>query len=181
MSARAGRPPAVRLRAAGPADTAFFRHLYGTTRADELAPLHWDDAMTTAFLDHQFAAQTAHYAAHYAGATIDVVLVDDAPAGRLFVYRGVEEIRIVDIALVPAARGQHVGTALIGVLMREARRTARTLTIHVEKHNRARLLYERLGFVNRADRGAHVFMVWAATEHARRDDLGVRTTAEFAS
>lgn len=160
MTGHSGGRPSVRLRAAGPADTAFFRHLYGTTRADELALMHWDDATATAFLDHQFAAQTSHYTSHYRGATVDVVLVDNAPAGRLLVYRGADEIRIVDISLVPEARGRGAGSSLLAALMSEAESTGRLLTIHVEKHHRARGLYRRLGFVERADRGVHVFMSW---------------------
>lgn len=150
----------VRLRPATPADTAFFRDLYATTREDELAMTPWDDAQKAAFVDHQFAAQTAHYTAYYPGATVDVVVVDGEPAGRLYVHRGPADIRIADIALLPAFRGRGAGGVLLNALMDEARETGRTLSIHVEKQNVARRLYDRLGFEEKADRGAHTFMVW---------------------
>lgn len=183
MTRRSGPPdrPAVHLRPAAPADAAFFRRLYASTRAEELAALTWDEATRSAFVDHQFAAQTVHYATHYAGASVDVVLLDGALAGRLYVYRGAEEIRIVDIALVPAARGLGAGSSLLGELMREARRTGRMLTIHVEKHNRARRLYQRIGFEERSDRGAHVFMVWDPAAVASGESLVVVTTGRHAS
>ena len=86
----------------------------------------------------QFAAQSAHYAEHYAGMSSDVVLVDGEPAGRLLVARWREEIRIVDIALLPAFRGRGAGSELLAELMDEATEMAKRLSIDVERHNRAR-------------------------------------------
>ena len=48
-----------------------------------------------------FDAQHAYYQEHYAGAAFDVILVDGQPAGRLYVARESDEIRIIDIALLP--------------------------------------------------------------------------------
>ncbi|HVF06435.1 MAG TPA: GNAT family N-acetyltransferase [Frankiaceae bacterium] len=150
----------VRLRPAGPADRAFFREVYASTRADELARVPWDEAAKQAFVDHQFAAQTAHYEQHYVGATVDVVVVGGQDAGRLYVYRGEREIRIVDIALLPACRGTGAGTALLAALQDEALAAGKTLSIHVEQGSPARSLYDRLGFVEVEERGAHHYMTW---------------------
>lgn len=150
----------VRLRPAAPADRGFFREVYASTRADELARVPWDDATKQAFVDHQFAAQTVHYDQYYVGATVDVVVVGGRDAGRLYVYRGEREIRIVDIALLPAFRGTGAGTALLTALQAEAREAGKPLTIHVETGSPARSLYDRLGFVAVEERGAHHFMTW---------------------
>ena len=152
--------PEVKLRPATEADRAFFREVYATTRADELALLPWDDATKTAFVDHQFAAQSAHYAQAYPGATVDVVTVDGRDAGRLYVFRGAEEIRIVDVALLPEFRGSGAGSAVLTTLQEETRESGRFLSIHVERGNAARRLYERLGFVEREERGTHWYMTW---------------------
>src|SRR5215210_959506 len=103
------------------ADRAFLVDLYASTRADELALVDWDDAAKRAFIEHQFSAQDQHYREHYPGATLDVIEVDGRPAGRLYVYRGEEDIRIMDIALAPAFRGRGIGTDLLEQLMAEAR------------------------------------------------------------
>ena len=42
------------------------------TRAEELAPVPWTDEQKAAFVAHQFAAQSAHYAQHYSGMSADV-------------------------------------------------------------------------------------------------------------
>ena len=75
-----------------------------------------------------------------------MILVDGRPAGRLYVDRRVDEIRIVDIALLPDHRAMGVGTLLIRRILDEGNATSRPVTIHVERGNRARALYERLGF-----------------------------------
>jgi ribosomal protein S18 acetylase RimI-like enzyme len=148
----------VTLRPVAPEDEEFLLRVYASTRAEELAPLPWTGEQKAAFVAHQFAAQSAHYAAHYEGMTSDVVLVDGAPAGRLLVARWPEEIRIVDIALLPEFRGSGTGSGLLRELMAEAREAGKRLTIHVEIHNPAMRLYERLGFRPAGDAGVYLLM-----------------------
>ena len=118
----------------------------------------WDDAQKDAFLRMQFDAQDAWYRQNYLGATFDVVEVDGEPAGRLYVHRGGSEIRIVDIALLPAHRGSGTGTSLLGDLLAEADADGKSVTIHVERLNPALRLYERLGFELAEDKGVYLFL-----------------------
>ena len=149
------------LRPATEADRDFLLSVYASTREDELARVDWEEGAREAFLEHQFSAQDSHYRANYPGATFDVIEVDGEPAGRLYVHRGAEEIRIMDIALAPAFRGQGIGTELLRELMSEAAASARSLSIHVEMNNPARRLYERLGFEPAGEHGIYVLMRWA--------------------
>jgi ribosomal protein S18 acetylase RimI-like enzyme len=91
------------------------------------------------------------------------VLVDATPAGRLLVARWPEEIRIVDISLLPEFRGHGAGSELLGRLMAEAAADGKRLSIHVERNNRALALYERLGFRPAAETGVHLRMEWTPT------------------
>lgn len=149
------------LRPVTPGDRAFLCALYGSTRADELALVPWSDAQKRAFIAQQFDAQDRYYREHYATASFDVIVASGEPAGRLYVLRGAEEIRIVDIALVHAWRNRGVGSALICKLQGEARALGLPLRIHVERSNPALRLYERLGFTLLADRGVYLFLEWA--------------------
>jgi ribosomal protein S18 acetylase RimI-like enzyme len=148
----------VELRAVVPADRAFLRAVYGSTRWEELEPTGWSDAEKNAFLDQQFAAQDAHYTKNYDSTTYSVILVDGFPAGRLYVARWPEEIRIVDIALLPTSRARGVGTALLRGLIDEAAAAGKRVSIHVERENRALRLYERLGFTRVEERGPYYLM-----------------------
>ena len=136
-------------------DEPFLRRLYASVREDELAVVPWDEDDKEAFLRQQFEAQDTYYRQHYDGATYDVIDVDGEPAGRLYVARWEDEIRIMDVALLPEYRGRGIGTQLLRALLDEGARTGKRVSIHVEKHNRALRLYERLGFATVADRGVY--------------------------
>jgi ribosomal protein S18 acetylase RimI-like enzyme len=148
----------VRLRPVAEDDRAFLVDLYGSVREEELAPLEWDDTTKRAFVEQQFSAQDAHYRQNYPGASLDVIEVDGEPAGRLYVYRGRDDVRIMDIALAPPFRGRGIGTRLIETLIDEAESSGRKLSIHVEHNNPARRLYERLGFGPAGEHGVYVLM-----------------------
>jgi acetyltransferase (GNAT) family protein len=69
-----------------------------------LALVLWSDEQTEAFLRQQFDAQDAHYRT-YDNARSDVIEINGEPVGRLYVARWDDEIRIMDIALLPEHRG----------------------------------------------------------------------------
>jgi ribosomal protein S18 acetylase RimI-like enzyme len=154
---------AIALRPISRDDHAFLLEVYASTRDQELATVPWDAGQKAAFLRMQFDAQHQYYQEHYADASFDVVLVDGVPAGRLYVARWPREVRIVDIALLPAFRGLGVGTQLLRALQEEAAASDRTLSIHVERMNPALSLYDRLGFRVSEDKGVYYFMEWRAS------------------
>ena len=144
-------------------DTPFLEAVYASTRAEELAQVPWSDDQKAAFCRMQFAAQHGHYQEHYPHADFQVIELQGKPIGRLYVHRGEREIRIIDITLLPDHRRSGLGSRLLRELQSEARTSGRPLTIHVEKFNPALRLYERLGFRTAADRGAYLFLQWAAS------------------
>jgi ribosomal protein S18 acetylase RimI-like enzyme len=87
-----------------------------------------------------------------------VALADEAPAGRLYVWRAEKEIRIMDLTVLPGFRGRGIGTLLLSSLATESDASGVPLTIHVERGNPARRLYERLGFVEAEDKGVYLFL-----------------------
>lgn len=150
--------PAVTLRPAEDDDHEFLSRVYASTRAEELAALPWSAAERDAFLAQQFHAQSVHYAAHFADASFDVVVVDGEPAGRMIVARRADELKLIDIALLPEHRGRGIGTRLMLALLHEASERGVKVTIYVEHFNRAQALYARLGFVTVQEAGVHLRM-----------------------
>jgi ribosomal protein S18 acetylase RimI-like enzyme len=116
----------------------------------------WPQEQIDQFLEMQFAAQRQHYRGTYTDTEWDVILVDGQPAGRLYVSRWPEQIRIVDIALLPEYRGRGIGTKLIRELFEEGDASGRPVRIHVEVNNPARTLYDRLGFTPIAESGIYL-------------------------
>jgi ribosomal protein S18 acetylase RimI-like enzyme len=150
----------VELRPAAAADDAFLFEVYAAARREPLAPLGWDRATADAFLRTQYEAEQRDWRHHHAGAECHVVLRDGEPVGRLYLARGDHELRILDITLLPRWQGRGIGTALVGELLDEARRTRRTVRAHVERSSPAVRLYRRLGFLHAATRGTSLLMEW---------------------
>jgi ribosomal protein S18 acetylase RimI-like enzyme len=150
----------ITLRALEPEDRDHLYRVYASTRAEELAPAPWNEAQKAEFLHSQFNAQHRYYIEHYPQARFQVIELDGAPAGRLYLDERASEIRIVDIALLPEYRRRGAGTQLLCDILAEGRRLNVPVTIHVERFNPALRLYERLGFRMTEDRGVYYFMKW---------------------
>jgi ribosomal protein S18 acetylase RimI-like enzyme len=156
----------VVLRPVGPDDEPFLRRVYRSTREPELDLTGWDEAEKDAFVGMQFDAQDHHYRQHYTGVSYDVILVDGEPAGRLYVARWPQELRVMDIALLPPFRGRGVGSMLLGTLLEEAAAGDKVVTVHVEQFNPARRLYQRLGFHSISTEGIYELMEWRSCRPA---------------
>lgn len=152
-------PPRLSLREAGVDDREFLFRVFASTRDEELAVAGWTAEEVELFLRMQFEAQDRFYREHYEGTTFSVIECDDMPAGRLYLARWPDEIRIMDIALLPDHRGSGIGTALLRDVIEEAERDGKRVSIHVERNNPARRLYARLGFREVEDRGVYLFLV----------------------
>jgi ribosomal protein S18 acetylase RimI-like enzyme len=150
--------PTVSLRHTGESDRPLLLRLFASTRAGELAMLPLDEAAKQAFVRMQFEARERSYRAQVPDARFDVILLDSAPIGRLTVARREREIRVVDLALLPEQRGGGIGTTLLEQLAAEADASAATLTLHVEVHNRARSLYQRIGFTEVSRDGVYALL-----------------------
>lgn len=156
----------ITLRPITSEDMDFLYQVYASTRADELAIVDWSQEQKDAFLQMQFDAQHRYYQEYYANASFDVILRDSQPIGRLYLDRREDEVRIVDIAILPEYRNAGVGTALLRDIMSEAASMDKVVTIHVEKFNPALRLYRRLGFRQKGDSGVYFLLEWSPASHS---------------
>ncbi|HWF52034.1 MAG TPA: GNAT family N-acetyltransferase [Solirubrobacteraceae bacterium] len=150
----------VALRPATVADECFLFGLYASTRQVELAATGWDERAKGAFLRMQFAAQRRSYGADYPRASFDVIIVAGRPAGRLCVDRDADAIHVIEIALLPEFRDRGVGTQILEGLLEEGAAVGRLVSLRVERDNRARRLYERLGFQLARDGEVYLGLEW---------------------
>ncbi|MBV9932129.1 MAG: GNAT family N-acetyltransferase [Alphaproteobacteria bacterium] len=151
----------VTCRPAAEADLPVLAETYFSTRREEVAQTGWPPEMQQRFLQHQFDAQHRHYRAHYPAAEWLVVERADAPIGRLYLEEWDTELRLIDIALLPEARGAGIGGALLEDLIEAADAKGKPLSIHVERNNPAMRLYLRLGFAKTDEHGVYDLMVRA--------------------
>lgn len=140
------------LRHAQPADDAFLKALYASTR-DDLRAAAADPAMFDILVDMQWRAQTAGYRQAFPQADNLIAERAGIPLGRLLIVRGAPPWRIVHIALLPVARGHGHAGKLLRTLQAEAAIAGAALVLAVRRDNApARRLYARHGFtVTHAD------------------------------
>jgi len=157
--------PSYWLRPAGPDDGPSLLAIYASTRAEELALTQWTAPQVDAFVRQQHQAQQQHYGLHYPQSQCQLIMQGEAQiAGRLWLDRRPQTLHILDITLLPGARGQGLGTQCLRDLLQQAGSQQRAVSIYVELHNPARRLYERLGFdADGEPQGLHQHMVWRAS------------------
>jgi GNAT superfamily N-acetyltransferase len=153
-------PESIAFRAAADADVPFLRALYASTREEELRPVDWPESQKAAFLGQQFDAQHRYYHEQFPAADFLVVERNGDAIGRIYLDRRPDELRLVDIALVPEARNQGLGEALLRDLLDEGQAASLPVRIHVEQFNPAMRLYLRLGFAPVEDQGVYQLMEW---------------------
>jgi ribosomal protein S18 acetylase RimI-like enzyme len=146
---------AFALRPAIPADCDFEAMLYASTRED-LRPL--GPEVFDGLVGMQFRAQSMSIRLDHPMADRKIVIVEDAPAGRLIVDGSGDHIEVIDIALLPQFRAHGIGSSVLGGVLAHADRMGRAVRLHVEKQSRAVRLWERLGFVISGDVGMYFTM-----------------------
>jgi ribosomal protein S18 acetylase RimI-like enzyme len=151
---------AVSLRTATADDQSFLMEIFASTRADELAELARDPALSQAFIQMQFNVQQQIYGGSHAAATDSIILLGERAVGRMLVDKGGEEFVLVDIAILPEQRNSGVGSALIQNLLCEAAAQSKPVRLHVINFSPALRLYERLGFSPISDDGVYLEMKW---------------------
>jgi ribosomal protein S18 acetylase RimI-like enzyme len=150
------------LRPEQPGDEPFLFEVYASTREDELALTNWDAPTRRAFLDMQFAAMRRGYAGMYPTGEFLLISLGDQAVGRMVLNRTAEEIRVVDLAVLPVRRNKGIGTLLMRRVCEEAAQARKAVRLCVLKQNRAMRWYERLGFVRVGEVGPYDEMEWRA-------------------
>ena len=152
----------LRLREVAAEDRPFLYQVYASTRYDVAALLDWSPQQKADFLSTQFEVQDTYYHAHYPDCEFSIIEYDEQSIGRLYLDRRSDELRIVDIALLPEHRGRGIGWRLLSEIQGEAHRRGLPIRIHVEIDNPALRLYGRMGFRTIHQAGIYYLMEWKA-------------------
>jgi len=140
------REPRWSTREARPADDAFLDALYVETRLDEVLAWGFPPDVARSFLQAQAQIQRRAYALQFPGASTTILLEGERPVGRLIVARDLPGVRVVDISIVAAARGQGLGTWTLRQLFARTGPLGVPVRLRAAANGRARPLYQRLGF-----------------------------------
>jgi ribosomal protein S18 acetylase RimI-like enzyme len=148
------------LRPMNASDKVFIESLYRSTR-DDLRMLDAEDDFIEDLITIQHHAQTLGYGDMFPNAMYFVAEYLRERIGRVVLDFGQNEIRVVDIALIPAARGKGYGNQLLQAVQLAASKVMAPVTLSVRAdHMHAKQLYARLGFVVEEARMPFERMVW---------------------
>lgn len=136
----------VSLRQVTAGDRDLLFRVYSTSRDDELAIVPWTAGEKHAFLKMQFNARERDLAARFDAKAYSVIERRGVAIGYLWVHRSTDELRIVDLALLPEHRGAGIGTELLNDVIAEAKELGVPVRLSIVASNPARRFYERLGF-----------------------------------
>jgi ribosomal protein S18 acetylase RimI-like enzyme len=161
----------LRAREPGDGDADFLARLYTSTRTD-LHSMTADPAFVASLIAMQQRFQAAGYRNDFPGASYLLLERDRAPCGRIVVDAGPQALRLVDIALLPEARGQGLGSHVLRGLQACAARRGLPLTLSVHHSNpQARRLYLALGFQSSSSNEVAEQMVYLSKTCIRANDV----------
>ena len=148
----------IQLRPVEKKDDSFIETVYRSTREDELNLTNWNEQQKNVFSIMQSMAQLAEYKTKFHGAACQVIIYNNQDAGRFYTWENDNEIRLIDITLLPQFRGKGIGTSLLQELIKKSNKVQKKISLHVDPVNPALQLYRRLGFIHIKNNGRHYYM-----------------------
>ncbi|MCS4306608.1 ribosomal protein S18 acetylase RimI-like enzyme [Rheinheimera pacifica] len=153
-------PDGLSVRPATAKDTVFLESLYQSTR-DDLSFLDAPEEQKAELMEMQFRAQTQGYGDAYPNAMYFIIEKHQEAIGKATLDFGPNEVRLIDLALIPAARGKGLGAAVVQAFQQASAAVAVPMTLTVLQENTAaKVLYQRLGFVTTAIQQPYELMIW---------------------
>lgn len=151
----------VYLRKAVKADGDILFNLFAISRADLLVAIaNLDDQQRESLMRLQFQAQQDQYRSLYPDARQDLVVMHGEIIGQIQIAVLDDELRLVDLSLLPEYRNRGIGSALLRDLLDEAAGANKRVILHVSQGNPAARLYERHGFSYVGEQGIYWRMEW---------------------
>lgn len=102
--------------------------------------------------------QAHYFAEHFTTGDRFIVSVDGVDAGVVHFTAKEDHLFLATVALLPEHQGRGTGTDLVNMVLVEGERRNLPVRLQVLKVNRARRLYERLGFEAYGESETHVLM-----------------------
>jgi ribosomal protein S18 acetylase RimI-like enzyme len=155
-------PADISLRPAGAADEPFLKRVHRAARHWEFAFLlqSGEADLYHKIMEQQYDSQHRFYFAAYDQAQYAVIQWTDQSIGRLYVDYRDDEVRVLDIAVLPNYCGRGIGRIVMTGLCLEAAMRRKPVRLHVHYLSRASQFYQRLGFRQIGLEGPSYLMEW---------------------
>lgn len=140
----------INLRPALPGDSEFAWSLYRLlmkSLTEEL--LEWNDERQKRVVERDIASGQAK-----------IIVVAEQDIGWMHVREDAAGIELCQLYIAPEMQNRGIGTTIVERLMTRARSVDKIVTLEVMKNNRARSLYERLGFTQTGEGRFKLKLEW---------------------
>jgi ribosomal protein S18 acetylase RimI-like enzyme len=159
-------PNGITLRATTASDSTWERRIHDASRSDLLL-IDGEADFVQSIVDFQYRAKGSGHADAYPNAHYYMIEKSADVVGRLMIDFGHNEVRIVDITILPQWHGKGIGTTVLQAMQQVAGRIAAPVVLAVQINNiNARKLYQSLGFKLDPDckpSQTHLLMRWDPT------------------
>lgn len=155
------------LRPARAEDENFLFQLFAESQ-EHLAAFKPNAELYKSLIESQYQGRKQSYLAGFSQAADAILCLQDeirgaSPVGRILVDCQPERWRIIDLAVLAAQRGSGLGSWAIRLCQQRCAAAGVKLALAVKPENRARRLYERLGFRATEESLLVVEMEWDAS------------------
>jgi ribosomal protein S18 acetylase RimI-like enzyme len=138
------------LRPTRAEDEQFLFRLFAESQ-EHLAAFRPNAELYRSLIETQYRGRKQSYSAEFPRAVDAILCLEDEargtlPVGRILVDCKPERWRIVDIAVLATHRGRGLGSWALRLCQQRCEAAGAKLALAVRPENRARRLYERLGF-----------------------------------
>ena len=113
----------------------------------------WDDTF-----------QKAVFRKNYVPAEIQIIILEGKDVGMLTIEERDDEVFLRTIEIHPEYQGKGIATTIIGKLVTESAQKMKPVRLRVLKVNRAKRLYDRLGFLVIEESPTHYIMLTSISE-----------------
>jgi ribosomal protein S18 acetylase RimI-like enzyme len=164
-------PADISLRPARDGDEPFLKRVHQAARHWEFASLlqSGETELYHKVMEQQFDSQHRFYFASYDTAQYGIIQWTDKPVGRLYVDYQDDEVRVLEIAILPDYRGRGIGRIVMTGLCLEAAIRRKPVRLCVHYLSRAQRFYRQLGFAQIGVVGPSYLMEW---RHADAEGSG---------
>jgi ribosomal protein S18 acetylase RimI-like enzyme len=172
-------PADISLRPATAADEQFLKRVHHAARHWEFAFLlqSGEAELYHKIMEQQYDSQHRFYFAAYDQAQYAVIQWTDHAIGRLYVDYRDDEVRVLDIAILPDYRGRGIGRIVMTGVCLEAAMRGKPVRLHVHYLSRALRFYQRLGFKQIAVEGPSYLMEWQQAHADTRRQIPPQSAA----
>lgn len=153
-------PDGLGLRIAKSSDQIFIENLFQSTR-EFLYQADAEKEYIDMVIDQQRYLQTEGYGQQFPNAYTMIVDKQQESIGKIVLDFGANLVHVLDLALIPAARGKGYGKAVLQAIQYVAQQQMLPVGLSVEAYNiPAKKLYLSLGFQVVEQTPTHEFMLW---------------------